>query len=184
LVSLDWILLGLRVLATVILYAFLGLAFYIIWRDLKQAQGQVTTQFQATDQLPVVATPEKQSLVGGDTLLISIIIPTLNESDHMAVVLDRLVEQAGRFEVVIVDGGQPNNLLSLEGRARLVSTNHAGREAQFNAGAAAAKGDVLLFPMPCWPLNVISTCCPKQSGGIFISNLIGIRFLPNCWPDF
>ena len=35
--SLDWVLLGLRILATVILYTFLGIAFYIIWRDLKQA---------------------------------------------------------------------------------------------------------------------------------------------------
>lgn len=35
--SLAWFLLGLRFLATFILYTFLGLAFYIIWRDLKQA---------------------------------------------------------------------------------------------------------------------------------------------------
>jgi len=32
----DWILLGLRILATIILYAFLGVAFYIIWQDLKK----------------------------------------------------------------------------------------------------------------------------------------------------
>jgi hypothetical protein len=38
--SLEWILLGLRVLATVILYSFLGLAFYLIWRDLKRVEIQ------------------------------------------------------------------------------------------------------------------------------------------------
>ena len=38
--SLEWILLGLRLVATVILYTFLGLAFYLIWRELKQAQAQ------------------------------------------------------------------------------------------------------------------------------------------------
>ena len=35
--SLAWFLLGLRFLATFILYTFLGLAFYIIWRDLQLA---------------------------------------------------------------------------------------------------------------------------------------------------
>ena len=44
--SLDWILLGLRLLATVILYTFLGLAFYIIWRDLKQAKPQTEASGQ------------------------------------------------------------------------------------------------------------------------------------------
>jgi hypothetical protein len=33
--SLDWFLLGFRVLAAIILYIFLGAALYIIWRDLK-----------------------------------------------------------------------------------------------------------------------------------------------------
>lgn len=44
--SLDWILLGLRLLSTVILYTFLGLAFYIIWRDLKQAKPQTEVSGQ------------------------------------------------------------------------------------------------------------------------------------------
>ena len=44
--SLEWILLGLRLLATVILYTFLGLAFYIIWRDLKQAKPQTAPDGQ------------------------------------------------------------------------------------------------------------------------------------------
>lgn len=35
--TLDWLLLGLRVLAAVLLYGFLGLAFYLIWRDLQSA---------------------------------------------------------------------------------------------------------------------------------------------------
>jgi hypothetical protein len=38
--SLDWVLLGLRITATIIIYTFLGVAFYIIWRDLKWAQAQ------------------------------------------------------------------------------------------------------------------------------------------------
>jgi pSer/pThr/pTyr-binding forkhead associated (FHA) protein len=69
-VSLDWILLGLRLLATIILYIFLGLAFYLIWRDLKQAQDQqsVVPPPRATDQLRVIAAAEGQPLVVGQTL--------------------------------------------------------------------------------------------------------------------
>ncbi len=66
--NLDWTLLGLRLLATVILYSFLALAFYIIWRDLKQAQAQTIAPPQATDQLRVVAAAKGQPLVVGQTL--------------------------------------------------------------------------------------------------------------------
>ncbi len=43
-VNLDWVLLGLRILTTIILYLFLGFAFYILWRDLKQADQTVTVK--------------------------------------------------------------------------------------------------------------------------------------------
>ena len=68
--SLDWILLGLRLVATIILYIFLGLAFYLIWRDLKQAQEQqsVVLPPRTTDQLRVIAAAEGQPLVVGQTL--------------------------------------------------------------------------------------------------------------------
>jgi pSer/pThr/pTyr-binding forkhead associated (FHA) protein len=46
--SLEWILLGFRILAAVILYTFLGLAFYIIWRDLKSAAARNSAQSAAT----------------------------------------------------------------------------------------------------------------------------------------
>lgn len=37
--SLEWILFGLRLAAAGLLYTFLGTAFYIIWRDLRQTAG-------------------------------------------------------------------------------------------------------------------------------------------------
>jgi pSer/pThr/pTyr-binding forkhead associated (FHA) protein len=52
--SLEWILLGFRILAAVILYTFLGLAFYIIWRDLKSASARNSDQSAATHLLRVV----------------------------------------------------------------------------------------------------------------------------------
>ena len=66
-VSLDWVLLGLRILTTMILYIFLGLVFYLIWRDLKQA-AQRTIPPQRTYHLRVVASVEDQSLVVGEVL--------------------------------------------------------------------------------------------------------------------
>lgn len=67
--SLELILLGLRVLATVILYAFLAVAFYIVWRELKHLERQADSQLQTTTyQLRVVAAAENQSLTVGETL--------------------------------------------------------------------------------------------------------------------
>jgi pSer/pThr/pTyr-binding forkhead associated (FHA) protein len=67
-VNLDWILLGFRILTTAILYTFLGLAFYIIWRDLKQAEGQSASQPLTSHQLRVVASANDQGLVVGEAL--------------------------------------------------------------------------------------------------------------------
>ena len=55
--SLEWILLGFRILAAVILYTFLGLAFYIIWRDLKGAAAKQNDQSAPTHLLRVVGSP-------------------------------------------------------------------------------------------------------------------------------
>lgn len=66
--SLDWILLGLRVLATLILYSFLGLAFYIIWRDLKSSELLAATQVQQHHHLRVLTPGEDNALAVGDVL--------------------------------------------------------------------------------------------------------------------
>lgn len=66
--SLDWILLGLRILAAVILYGFLAVAFYIIWYDLKSAERLAATRMQPLHYLRVITPAEDNSLVMGDTL--------------------------------------------------------------------------------------------------------------------
>ena len=62
--SLEWILLGLRILATLILYTFLGVAFYIIWRDLQKVAEKVAAQPPATYQLRIMAVADNRELVG------------------------------------------------------------------------------------------------------------------------
>lgn len=66
--GLDWVLLGLRIVTTIILYTFLGLAFYIIWRELRQAAVQTMSRLEAPYRLRVIAPAEDQSLAVGQAL--------------------------------------------------------------------------------------------------------------------
>ena len=65
--SLEWTLFGLRVVAAVILYSFLGIAFYIIWRDVTAAAASYADRPQINNvagHLRVVATPGDPLTVG------------------------------------------------------------------------------------------------------------------------
>jgi len=80
-------------------------------------------------------------------LLISIVIPALNEAPNLEGLLPDL---AGRFpeaEIVLVDGGSTDATAAVALRfpqIRLLASPR-GRARQMNAGARAARGDVLLF---------------------------------------
>ena len=78
---------------------------------------------------------------------ISVIIPTLNESDNIVATLDRLkpFRQEGH-EVIVVDGGSTDETVKLaESRADKVITSAPGRALQMNTGANQASGNVLWF---------------------------------------
>ncbi len=76
---------------------------------------------------------------------ISVIIPTLNESGNMECAL-RGVSGLRDVEVIVVDGGSNDSTLDIAARcgAEVLSCD-AGRAVQMNAGAGAARGDILLF---------------------------------------
>ena len=78
---------------------------------------------------------------------LSIIIPCLDEAVGIVAALERLQPLRARgAEVIVVDGGSADATITLAAqRADRLVVAARGRAAQMNAGAAVARGDVLLF---------------------------------------
>ncbi len=83
--------------------------------------------------------------------LVSVVVPTLDEAAQLPALLDHLAALPGRWEVIVADGGSRDGSEQVVGvraaRAPFAHLVHAprGRAVQMNAGAALARGDVLLF---------------------------------------
>ena len=77
---------------------------------------------------------------------ISIIIPVLNEG---AIIEKTLLALQGNcdVEIIVVDGGSVDKTITLANQmgVTVITASGIGRAAQMNAGAAIAKGDILLF---------------------------------------
>ncbi len=78
---------------------------------------------------------------------VSVIVPTLDEESVIVPTLEAVRRGAGADdELLVVDGGSSDRTVELAGAAGAVVLHAArGRGRQMNAGAAAARGDVLLF---------------------------------------
>ena len=82
--------------------------------------------------------------------MISIIMPVLNEAAIIRTALDILLQQAGNYEIIIVDGGSHDGTCDLAQRfpiqlVRMPRDRPPGIGSQINLGAERATGDVLLF---------------------------------------
>ncbi len=77
--------------------------------------------------------------------MISAIIPTLNEAKILDQSLSRLSHQLKEHELIIVDGGSTDDTSLIAKEYGQVVFSERGRARQSNAGAAAARGDILLF---------------------------------------
>ena len=84
-------------------------------------------------------------MTGGPSL--SIVIPVLDEATTIVTALDALAPLRARgTEIIVVDGGSGDDTAALaRPLADFVIASARGRAAQMNAGAALARGDVLLF---------------------------------------
>ena len=78
---------------------------------------------------------------------ISVIIPTLNEESTIEEALQALLScpDAGRFEVSVADGGSRDATAERARPFVCVLSAPRGRAVQMNAGARAARGNILLY---------------------------------------
>lgn len=79
--------------------------------------------------------------------LLSVIIPTLNEAEHLPALLADLRRQQGvNLEILIADGGSTDATRAVaEASGGAFIAARRGRGAQMNAAVQAAAGDTLLF---------------------------------------
>ena len=78
--------------------------------------------------------------------MISIILPMVHEEAVIAQTLERLLQQEGSYEIIVVDGGSQDRSAEIA-RSYPVSvlTSEKGRAIQMNRGALEAKGEIFLF---------------------------------------
>jgi len=82
-----------------------------------------------------------------DNLKLSIIIPSLNEAEHITQTLLKLQELRNQgHEVILCDGGSRDKTLQLaKNLVDHILSTQAGRAKQMNAGSKLATGDILCF---------------------------------------
>ncbi len=79
--------------------------------------------------------------------MISVIIPALNEQDNIGPCIDNISRQAGKYEVIVADGGSSDATVTVSEakKARVLRSPEKNIGYQNNLGAGSAKGDILLF---------------------------------------
>ncbi len=79
--------------------------------------------------------------------MISIIIPTLNEAEHLPITLEKIRANFVAHEIIVADGGSTDATLEIAkaARAKLVCLEKPGRSLQLNAGAKGGRGETFLF---------------------------------------
>lgn len=106
--------------------------------------------------------------------LISVVIPTLNEAEGVERALQSVRRQAPAHEIIVADGGSRDETTAIAGQYAQVVQAPRGRARQMNAGAAQARGDILLFLhadtlLPSGGLERVRSALtdPACSGGAF-----------------
>ncbi|MGD2075340.1 MAG: TIGR04283 family arsenosugar biosynthesis glycosyltransferase [Gammaproteobacteria bacterium] len=112
---------------------------------------------------------------------LSVVIPTLEEAAHIGDTLESMQDLRARgHELIVVDGGSRDDTLDRAApRVDRCLSAPAGRAQQMNAGAAAARGDILWFlhadtrAAPDADRIILAACGTRESWGRFDVRLSG-----------
>ncbi|MDO5971864.1 TIGR04283 family arsenosugar biosynthesis glycosyltransferase [Flavivirga aquimarina] len=118
---------------------------------------------------------------------ISIIIPMLNEADHIDNLLTHLLENSSKeniADIIIVDGGSTDGSLDIVSKYKSISffSSPKGRAKQMNLGAKYATGNILYFlhadsfPPKNFDTLIITEVKKGHEAGCFI-----MKFNSNHW---
>ena len=118
-------------------------------------------------------------------MVISIIIPVLNEASTIEKFLNSLRERAGDAEIIVVDGDSRDGTFDLaRPHCDQCLRSSRGRALQMNAGAHAASGDILWFlhadtevPADCIEQILDALADPEIVGGFFRIRIPSKRFV-------
>ena len=130
---------------------------------------------------PEPATPTLSSVLAIPVpLSLSIVMPVLDEGEHIVASLAALAPLRARgAELIVVDGGSSDGTLALcRDRADAVLSAPRGRAVQMNAGARAASAPVLLFlhadtALPDAALALIAQAAAQSAWGRFDVHIEG-----------
>jgi rSAM/selenodomain-associated transferase 2 len=117
--------------------------------------------------------------------MISVVVPTYNEAEHLSATLDSVADSKARKEVIVVDAGSVDGTRELAGQkaSHLLLSWRRQRAHQMNLGAQHARGRILLFlhadtVLPASALDRIESSLSKDRiiGGGFAR-----RYDSNSW---
>ena len=97
-------------------------------------------------------------------MLISVIIPTLNEAENIKILLNYLKDLDKNLELIVADGYSSDNTAGLAKKYAKVIFSERGRGRQMNAGAKKASGEVLWF--------LHADCLPHKKSVAAIQNAL------------
>lgn len=115
-------------------------------------------------------------------MLISVIIPTLNEEKNIGTLIDFLKKNSGKkasVEIIVVDGNSTDStvMIAREKGAIVDDTKIIGRAQQLNRGAELANGNILYFVhADTLPPSCYSDCIVKALDEGYSSGCCAYKF--------